>query len=424
MKTLQGAVLIVVFFLAGIENLAAGPSEKPGRADESNLAGKSRAAAAKSSAKSAAKGPSASGAPAANGRPQERAVPVLAADVVETTVPLQISAVGNVQPCSVVQIKAQVSGQVTKIHFREGQEVRRGDLLFTLDSRTYVALLKKEEANLASNKVEAQNAQVELKRVLDLLKTKSAATEEVDQARTNAESKAAQVEASQAAVEYAQLQVGYCTLTSPIDGRTGAIGVHPGNLVTASNSPTLVEITQITPIYVAFSVSEQYLPMIQRRIREGARLRAEVVIPGDDEGAPLSGELFFVDSQVDRETGTILLKAILPNKDHRLWPGQYVNVNLILLEEPNRVLIPSQAIQVGQSGTYVFVIRPDLTVEQRSIQAVRTLKEFSVIESGLHGGERVVIDGQLRLVAGAKVEIKRGLRAGDSSSDSQANTTP
>jgi len=338
----------------------------------------------------------------------ERPVPVLVADAVETTVPVQLAAVGTVEAFSIVQVKSQVAGQVLEVHFHEGQEVHEGDLLFTIDSRSFDALLNKEEANLAQDRIEAENAQVEYNRTEELNKGGMAASEELDQARTKAASLEAQVAADKAAVQYARLQVDYCKIRSPCEGRTGVVQVHEGNLVKA-NEATLTEVLEIRPIYVSFSVPEYYLPTIKRLMREGRVLQAVATIPGEEDSS-LTGDVVFLDSAVDRKTGTILLKAEFPNEDGRLWPQQYVNVDLVLERLPGKVVVPSQAVQTGQDGSYVYVVLKDMTVEYRPVKTGRILDDRVVVESGLQAGERVVTDGHLRLTPGSRVEIKAGLR--------------
>ena len=351
----------------------------------------------------------AAGKPGKAPSPQSQApVPVLAADVVQKTVPIQLQAVGTVEAYSTVMVKAQVSGQLTGVHFQEGQDVKQGDLLFTIDPRPYEAALHKEEANLAKSTVEAKNAEVDRKRFADMLDRGAVATEEYDSARTAAEAAAAQALADQAAVEYAQLQLDYCAICSPLDGRTGYVMAHEGNLVKANDSTALVVVNQISPIYVSFAVPERNLAAIKASGNETEKLKVEVTIPGD-EARPLLGELTFIDNEVDRNTGTIRLKATVANEDKRLWPGQFVTVSLTLGVQPDALLVPSQAVQTGQAGQYLLVVKPDQTVESRPVTVGPTVGGQTVVETGVAAGEQVVTDGHLRLVPGAKVEIKSGL---------------
>jgi multidrug efflux system membrane fusion protein len=331
------------------------------------------------------------------------AVPVAVATVVEKTVPVDIRVIGNVEAFSTVSVKSQVEGIVERVHFREGQDVRQGDLLFTIDSRPFEAALHQAEANLARDAALEKNAKAQADRYSKLFEAGIVSQEQYDQFRTNAESYEAAVRADKAAVERAKLDLSYCTIHSPIDGRTGALIVHEGNLVKANADTPLVVINQISPIYVNFSVPEEYLPEI-RKYRAHGELGVQAIVPNVNR--PPEGLLSFLDNTVDTTTGTVKLKGKFDNRDRQLWPGQFVNVVLKLTTQPNAIVVPSQAVQTGQSGQYVFVIKPDMTAESRPVVAGSTVGGESVIEKGLQLGENVVTDGQLRLAPGSKVELK------------------
>ncbi len=358
-------------------------------------------------------------------------VPVSAGTVVQKTVPIQLRAIGNVEAYSTIQVKAQVGGELTKVHFTEGQFVKKGDMLFTIDPRPFEAIInqieaniqkdtaqmKQAQANLAKDAAQARNAEVEARRYSELLERGVVSKEQFDQFRTNAEALQATVEADKAGVNSAsqgikadeanltnaKLQLSYCFIRSPIDGRTGSLMVHQGNLIKANDVPIVV-IDQIDPIRTSFTVPEQQLNDIKRYSAEGT-LKVQAVVPGQEQ-QPLEGTISFVDNTVDTTTGTIKLKGIFANPEKKLWPGQFVNVVLTLTLQPNAVVIPSPAVQTGQAGTYVFVINSDQTVESRPVVAGRSLDGETVIDKGLQAGEKVVTDGQLRLVPGARVEIK------------------
>jgi multidrug efflux system membrane fusion protein len=365
-------------------------------------------------------------------QPRQRvAVPVSAATVVEKTVPIQIKTIGTAEAYSVVAVRAQVSGELTGVYFQEGQDVKKGDLLFTIDRRPLesalkqaeanlakdMARLKQAQANLAKTTAQAKNAQVQAQRYESLNQQGIISRDQYDQIRTNAEALQAALHADQAAVEDAKaairadqaaienikLELEYCSIHSPMDGRTGNLMVHPGNLIKA-NDTILVNINQINPIYVTFSIPEQELLEVRKYMAQG-KLEVEAEIP-NAEGNPVKGIVTFVNNVVDKATGTIQLKGTFNNEEKRLWPGQFVNVTLTLTTQPNAIVAPSQAIQMGQQGTYVFVIKPDLTVESRPVVVARTLENESIVEKGLQPGEKVVTDGQLRLTPGAKVEVK------------------
>jgi len=330
-------------------------------------------------------------------------VPVVAETADRKNVPLQIKAIGNVEAYNTVTVKSQVNGEISEVFFREGQDVKKGRMLFRIDPRPFESALRQAASALARDRAQAQNAQEEAKRYAALSGKGYVSIQEYDRARTNANALDAVVQADEAAVENARLQLEYTAIMSPIDGRTGAIAVQKGNVVKANDVP-LVTINQITPIYVTFSVPEQELAHVKKYQATG-ELHVEVSIP---QGAlkPINGALTFIDNKVNTTTGTILLKATFPNQDHVLWPGQFVDVVLTLTNEKDRVVVPSQAVQTGQQGQYVYVIKDDMTAELRIVAPGRLYGNWTVIDKGLAAGERVVTDGQLRLVPGAKVEIK------------------
>ena len=336
--------------------------------------------------------------------PQRPPVTVTEGTVIQKTVPVQIRAIGNVEAFSTISVKSQIGGVLTGVHFREGQDVSKGALLFTIDPRPYEAALKQAEANLARDSAQYRNAQVEVQRYQELVNKGYVAQEQYDQIRTNSDALEATVNADKAQVDNARLQLKYCYIYSPITGRTGNLMANQGNLIKANADTAMVVVNQIQPIYVTFSVPEQYLNRIKDYMAAG-KLRVDAFISKED-AKPERGVLTFVDNSVDMATGTIKLKGTFVNKEKRLWPGQFVDVFLTLTVQPDAVVVPSQAVQVGQSGTYVFVIKNDLTVESRPVVVDRSLDGESVIEKGLRPGEKVVTDGQLRLVPGAKVVIK------------------
>lgn len=337
-------------------------------------------------------------------------VPVVIATVEQKTVPLQLRAIGNVEALSNVAIKAQVSGELTGVHFREGQDVKKGTLLFTIDRRPLEAELSRAEATLAKDEAEAANARSMAARADRLFEEGVIAREQRDQLMAAAEAAQATVRADRAAVQNAKVSLSYTSIYSPLNGRTGTLMVHPGNLVKENDdSSVLTTINQISPIYVNFAVPERYLPELKRFMAAG-RIRVDALPP--HESKPLAqGVISFIDNAVDPTTGTIKVKATFENSDRRLWPGQFVDVVLTLTQQPNAITIPSVAVQTGQQGQYVYVVKSDSTVENRNIDVERTFGEESIVEKGLQPGERVVTDGQLRLQPGAQVEIKPGVPA-------------
>jgi len=337
--------------------------------------------------------------------PAPTAVPVLAATVEQKNVPQQVRAIGAVESYSTVSVKTQITGELTGVFFKEGQDVKKGQLLFTLDKRPFGADLKKAEGNLSKDRAQAVNARVQARRFDALFKAGVVSKEEYDQMQSNAEALEAAVASDEAAVENARVQVLYCSIYSPINGRTGNLIVHQGNMIKANDNPPLVNINQVEPIYVTFTVPEQNLAEIKRYASTG-KLRVDAYIPNDTRG-PAVGTLSFIDNAVDQTTGTIKLKGEFANADRRLWPGQFVNAVLTLRNQPNAIVVPSQAVQNGQQGQFVFVIKNDMTVEARPIVIGQSADGQAIVEKGLAPGERVVTDGQLRLVPGSKVQIKQ-----------------
>ena len=388
------------------------------------------------------------------------AAPVSVATVIQKDVPVQLRVIGRVEAYSAVSIRALVEGELWKVYFKEGQDVQKDNLLLSIDPRPFEAALRQAEANLerdqalvqqaeanltrdlaqvtqaeanlAKNLAQAKNAEEQAKRYAFLVEKGYVAKEQYDQVRTNSESLAATVQAdraaienaqaalradkaalenaravvrgSRAAVETARIQLDYCSIRAPISGRTGSLLVQQGNIIKANDLPIVV-INRINPIYVTFSLPEQNLPAIKKHTAAGA-VKVEAFIPGDEK-SPEPGILTFIDNAVDTATGTIKLKGTFENQAKRLWPGQYVNVVLTLTTWPNAILVPSQAIQTGQEGPYVFVVKPDLTVESRPVAVDRSLDGLTVVTKGLQPGQTVVTNGQLRLITGGKVEIKK-----------------
>ncbi|MFL6276085.1 MAG: efflux RND transporter periplasmic adaptor subunit [Blastocatellia bacterium] len=358
-------------------------------------------------------------------------VPVSAAQVTLETVPLQVSAIGRAEPASTVSVTSQTEGQITRVNFTEGQFVKKGDLLFNIDPRSTQANLagaaanqaravneqRQAQANLAKDQAQAQTAAVQAQRYEYLYKQGVVSKEQYDQIRTNAEALAAvaradqaavassrdAVKAAQAAVQSSAVEAGYTEIRAPIDGRTGSLMIHQGNVVKANDPNPLVVINQVTPINVTFSVPETQLPEIKRYLAAGA-VPVTGTLP-NDAGPPEQGTLTFVDNTVDPATGTVKMKATFTNAQQRLWPGQFVNVSVTLTSQTNATVVPSVAVQTGQQGTYVFVVKDDQTVEMRKVEVQRTAGEKSIVASGLTPGETVVTDGQLRLRPGSRVRV-------------------
>lgn len=333
------------------------------------------------------------------------AVPVSVARALQQSVPVRLQAIGNVEPYSTVALKARVDGQIVAVNFREGQEVRKGETLFRIDSRPFEAALRQAEANALRDAAARDQARSQERRYQELLQKNFVSKEAYAQIATNAQTAEAVVKASQAALDNARLSLAYCTIASPIDGYPGKVLLQVGNMVRANDISPLVVINQVRPIYVNFGVPEQSLPEIRRYMAE-APLAAEVAASGADK--PLAiGSLVFVDNAVDPSTGTIRLRAQFDNRDAALWPGQFVNVSLRLYEQRDAILIPARAVQTGPEGQFVYVVRPDMIAELRKVSIARTDGDSAVVANGLAKGEQVVTQGQLRLGSNTRVQIGR-----------------
>ena len=290
------------------------------------------------------------------GGQQAAAVPVTTAAVVQKSMPVEISVIGTSEPYSTVSVHSQVTGELTSVNFKEGDDVKKGQVLFTLDRRPLEAAVDQAQANLAKDQAQAVNARAQSVRYQDLLKRGIATHEQSDQMISNAAALDATVAADRAALESAKVQLAYATITAPISGRTGALMVHAGNLVRAGDATPLVVINQVAPLYVSFGVPEAQLSELKRYMSHGS-LGVQAVPPDDD--APSTGTISFIDNTVDPTTGTIKVKGTFPNQDHRLWPGQFVNVTVRLTTQTDATVVPAAAVQTGQQGAYVFVVKAD-----------------------------------------------------------------
>jgi membrane fusion protein, multidrug efflux system len=337
------------------------------------------------------------------GGPPGGAVPVTVAEAVRRDVPVTMKAIGSVEAYRTVNVRARVGGELDRVSFTEGQNVRAGALLFTIDPRPYEAALQQAIADSASSAAKTVSADSQERRSAELAQNKYITQEQYEQARANAEALHAQVRADAAACRTARLNLSFCSIQTPISGRTGSLLVHQGNLIKA-NDDLLVVIQQLVPAYVVFSVPEQRLPEIRMHAAAG-ELRV-LATATDDSARVQTGELTFIDNAVDETTGTIRLKATFPNQDESLWPGQFMNVTLVLAVQSGAIVIPAQAVQKGQQGDYVYVVKPDLTATIQPIKTGMRLDDTVVVDEGIAEGDRVVTDGQLRLVANAKVDIK------------------
>ncbi len=329
-------------------------------------------------------------------------VPVTVATAERRQVPFELPATGTVEPLETVAVQAQVGGILQRILFREGDEVKQGQVLFRLDPRPYQAALDQALAILARDRANATNAAQEAKRYEALASKEYVTAQQYEQARTTAAASQATLAGSQAAVEQARLNLQYATIRAPIGGRTGSLQIREGNLVRTTATVPLVTINRLRPILVRFAVPAANLPLVQAHRGKDVVVRAEPAGGGE----PSEGALTFVDNAVDTATGTILLKGQFPNDDGALWPGSFVNVRLQLYVDPNALVIPSAAVVAGQQGSFVFVIQADSSAATKPVTVNRTAGDLAIVTGDIQPGDRVVVDGQLRLRPGAKVQIK------------------
>ena len=345
---------------------------------------------------------------AAKGPP---AVPVTVAAAKQETVPVRLAAIGNVEAFSTVAVKARVDGQIVTVNIRDGQPVKKSEVLFRIDPRSYEAALRQAEANALRDAAARDQARSQERRYQELLEKNFVSKEAYAQIRTNAETAEATAKASQAGLENARLNLEYCTISSPLDGYIGKVLLQAGNLVKANDVNALVVINQVRPIYVNFAVPEQSLSQVRKYMAAGP-LRVEVPSP-DPGGQSITGNLIFVDNAVDPSTGTIRLRAEFANADAALWPGQFVNVSLRLHEQADAIVIPAQAVQTGPEGQYVYIVDQEQTAQVRRIEVERTDGERAIVAKGIAKDDRVVTRGQLRL--GPKVKVQVGKPAAGAS---------
>ena len=331
-------------------------------------------------------------------------VVVVVAPAVVKPMAVKMRAVGNVEASSTVEVRSQVTGELESVEFTEGQDVRKGQLLFTIDSRPFEAALKQSEAALARDTAQSKNLEAQRGRLENLLKSGLVARADYEAAVASVSASQASLTAGAAAVEQARLQLQYTRITAPIDGRTGALLAHRGSIVRANDQNALVVINQLSPAAVSFAVPARLLPNLRT---EGGRRRLPVdAVPAGSSEKPSTGTVAFIDNAVDPGSDTIRLKASFPNAERRLWPGAFVDVTLQLSIDPDAIVVPSAAVQASQQGLYVFVVKADQTVETRPVKVAWTEGNETVISEGVRPGETVVTDGQLRLTPGAKVSFK------------------
>ncbi|MFA7381860.1 MAG: efflux RND transporter periplasmic adaptor subunit [Desulfurivibrionaceae bacterium] len=346
-----------------------------------------------------------------DGKDKSKPVPVTVAASSRKDMPVEVEAIGTVEPFASVGVKSLVAGILNKVNFREGDPVKAGDLLFAIDPRPFVARLSQAQAALARDRAALDNARRQAERYTPAAAKGYVSEEQADQAQTSVATLTALVQADEAAVENARLDLNNCTIRSPISGYAGGLLVDQGNLVKESADQPLVTINQVTPIKVTFSLPEQSLPELKKHL--SAHPLEVLATPPGNGAKPLRGKLSFLDNTVDPSTGTIRLKATFANPERSLWPGQFVNVRLLLAIRKDATVVPLQAVQTGQDGAYLYVVKKDQTVEQRPVTVAFSVGNDSVIASGLEAGETVVIDGQLRLIPGATIKaVKPEAKAG------------
>lgn len=332
------------------------------------------------------------------------AVPITATSAVRKTMPLEADVIGNVEAYATVAVRAQITGELTGVHFKQGEDVAAGQELFSLDRRPHEAALQQATANLERDSAQAANAKAIMQRYEQLMERGVVSREQRDTARASVAALEATLSAHRATIENAKVQLQYATIRAPIAGRTGVLMVNAGNLVRANDQAPLVTINQVSPIYVSFAFPERLLPDLRRYMTRGS-LRVEAR-PAAGDGAPAVGQITFVDNAVDLTTGTIKVKGTFANEDRSLWPGQSVNVVVRLATESEAIVVPTVAVQTGPEGNYVFLVKADQTVEMRPVTVARQAGPETVIKDGLVAGDTVVTDGHLRLVPGSRISVR------------------
>jgi multidrug efflux system membrane fusion protein len=342
--------------------------------------------------------------PAAKG---PAAAPVAVTAALQQSIPVRLQAIGNVEAYASVAVKSRVDGQILEVLFREGQEVKKGEILLKIDARPFAAAQNQAEAQAARDIANRDQAASQAMRYQELLDKNFVSKEAYAQYRTNAQTADATARASHAALENAKLNLEYTVIRSPIDGYVGRALLQAGNMVKANDTLSLVVINQVKPVYVSFAIPEQKLAEVRELMRKGP-LTVEVAAPGSDK-ALAEGRIAFLDNAVDQTTGTIKVRAIFDNRDAALWPGQFYTVRVKLYDQDNAILVPSRAVQTGPSGQFVYVVKADMTVEIRKVVVDRSEGETAVLSSGtVAKGDQVVVRGALRLAPGAKVTLTEG----------------
>lgn len=332
-------------------------------------------------------------------------VPVLAAQVERRPMPLKVRAVGSVTPVATVAVKSRVDGEIVQVGFQQGGEIKAGQMLFVIDPRALQAQLDQAEANLARDKALLATSRADVKRYTDLVRKNLVSPQELEKVQATLGQVQASIKADQAAVENYRVQLSYTVIRSPIDGRAGALLLDRGNMVKANDTNAMVVINQLKPIDVAFAVPERLLPAIRGDMAKGD-VAVDAVV-ADDSAHPLHGVLDFIDNAADPTTATVQLRARFPNDDLMLWPGQFARVTLLLGVQQQALVVPAQAVQEGQHGSFVYVIQPDTSVVLRPVKVERVEEGDAVIADGLKAGETVVTEGQLRLAPGMKVNVRQ-----------------
>lgn len=333
------------------------------------------------------------------------AAPVVVATVEQRDVPVQIRAIGNVEAYRTVQVRSMVNGQIDKVLFKEGQDVREGQLLFQLDKRPFEADLEKAIGTMRHDEATAAQSELQAKRYSELEQQGVISKEQADQFRAQAKADASAVYADKAAVDAARVQLAYTDIAAPIDARTGAVMIHKGNLVKANDTPYLVQLNEVAPIYVTFSIPETDLAEV-RQFAASHQLRV-LATPKGQNTTPAEGDLTFIDNGVDMTTGTVKLKATFSNKDRRLWPGEFADVTLNLSTRKNAILVPTKAVQTGQQGDYVYVVTAQNTAESRNVQPAGTYQNMTIVSAGVQPGEKVITEGLIRVAPNSKVVVEK-----------------